>query len=99
MPQSNSFVVGVTTCGASVVSGALVFKLQATHGLPLEMTIDMIYGMGAAISWLDFVSTALASGWTQKRIMNRLNEALIDWPNERQNILPRLAAFFQGPTP
>ena len=48
-----------------IVSGAFVFELKATHGLPLEMAIDrIILEKNMRISWADYIEAARQNGWS-----------------------------------
>ena len=93
--MQTSVQVGITTDGKRVVSGAWVFKLVATHGLPLDVILDRVFPDGTAITWHEFCAAAINGGWSPKRILAYVDEALIDWPEHRAGIMPRLKALFE----
>lgn len=67
---------------SGMLSGADIFKLRDTHGLPLSVIIERLYEMGSMVDWLGFIIAAAKAGWkgekTKSEIYSSLEEALID---------------------
>ena len=66
-----------------VIDGAEVFELKATHGLPLSISLDIIYNdYKYKIDWVSFIEQARKNKWwdfqTYEEIENSLNDAGID---------------------
>lgn len=60
-------------------SGAKLFHLKATHGLPLEVAIDMIMNTnGLKIDWPGFIDTARQNDWWDFQIVEAVELALQD---------------------
>ncbi len=53
-------------------SGAEVFKLMDTHGLPLEIINQMLREKETFFSVPEFITAAKSGGWPDKRIMHTL---------------------------
>lgn len=64
---------------SGMLSGADVFKLRDTHGLPLSVIIEKLYEMGSMVDWLGFILAAAGAGWkgekTKREIYSALSEA------------------------
>jgi hypothetical protein len=62
-----------------LISGAEVFKLKATHGLPLDFSVDRIINKaGHAIAWAGFVDEARRNGWWDFQIFQCVDDGLFD---------------------
>ncbi len=64
-------------------SGAKLFALKATHGLPLEVAVEKIHEAGIAIDWLGFINEARASGWYDFQTIPAIQVALEDSMTDR----------------
>ena len=62
-----------------LVSGARVFQLKATHGLPLDFTLDRIINQGGhAVAWVGFVEEARKNGWWDFQTFQVIEEGMED---------------------
>ena len=80
-----------------IVSGAFVFELKATHGLPLEMAIDrIILEKNMRISWADYIEAARLNGWYDFQIFESirygLQESMID-KEKKQAIIDKTKIY------
>lgn len=80
-----------------LISGSEVFKLKATHGLPLDFAVDRIINQGGhAIAWAGFVDEARRNGWWDFQTLQCVEEGLFDAevPKDMQRaICLRLKAY------
>jgi len=61
-----------------VISGAEIFKLMDTRGLPLEIINEELRIRGLAFNGVEFIEAALASkNFSYERIKERLVEAML----------------------
>ena len=86
--------MNATTDGRYVVSGALLFRLKDSHGLPPDMAADAIYGKGMAINWAEFVTEAKRHGWTASKAIKEVDYALMDHRDVREQVVSRLNGLF-----
>lgn len=56
-------------------SGAEIFKLVDTHGLPLDIINMSLREKNAFFNCEEFIAAAKTAGWTPKRIVNTLISA------------------------
>lgn len=77
-----------------VVSGALLFRLKDSHGLPPDMAADAVYGKGMTINWAEFVTEAQKHGWTAAKAIKDVDYALMDHREVRAPIVARLRELF-----
>jgi len=49
-----------------------------THGLPVSMILDACLAKNIVPSWLHFYEEAFKAGWTHKKIIAEIGEALLD---------------------
>lgn len=63
-------VVGKTTDGKFVVEG--MFRLVDTHGIPLEVVVDVINDHGLVPSWTDFYDRSIKAGWNPTSTYQKL---------------------------
>lgn len=61
-----------------LVDGAEVWKLHATHGLPLEISIPMLADAGHIPTWDRLVEAAERDGTNRERLMRRLHDIVGD---------------------
>ncbi|WP_455886941.1 hypothetical protein [Pseudomonas rustica] len=60
-------------------SGARLFYLKATHGIPLGPAIDRIINTeGLAITWYDFLASARNNGWYDFQTIEAVESGLSD---------------------
>lgn len=69
-------VVGRTTDGKTVLAG--VYQTFETHGLPLDILLDLLLQKDAVPCWMSFHREALAAGMKHERILSKLDNALSD---------------------
>jgi alanyl-tRNA synthetase len=60
------------------ISGELLFKLKATHGLPLDMALDRIIEHKVSVEWPSFIEAARADGWPDWKTYYALKYGLQD---------------------
>ena len=62
-----------------LIRGEAVFKLKATHGLPLDFALDRIVNEGGhAIAWVGFVEEARRNGWWDFQTLQVIEEGMED---------------------
>lgn len=69
-------VVSVTPEGKLVMSG--MFKLCDTYGIPYDVMLEQCIQNNMIPSWLHFYDDAVAAGWKEDTIYNRLETAIVD---------------------
>ena len=60
----------------NIFSGARLFELKATHGIPLDVAIQEIIDSNVRISWGEFVDQARANKWWDFQIVELIEQAL-----------------------
>jgi len=85
-------IVGKTEDEKTVVDGKFVFKMSDTHGLPLEITVDLLRQKNMVVDWVSFYNAASDVGWQPKRIFSRIEAAVGDvfGSRARQEVSTRL---------
>lgn len=58
------------------IPGALVFKMKATHGVPVTETLAVTSQKGCSVEWASFVDAALKDGWLGKQILSTIESSL-----------------------
>lgn len=58
--------------------GRRLFELKATHGIPLDISVEKIHGAGVAIEWTEFIKAARSNGWWDFRTIVVIEQALSD---------------------
>lgn len=66
--------IGITTDGRPVVRH--VFALIGTHGIPLEMVLELMKAKGLVVSWPYYVQDSLADGAKMRTIEARVFSAI-----------------------
>ena len=66
--------------GFPLICGKVIFHLKTTHGIPLDMVIDLVINIQEkAIDWVGFIQEARHNGWwdfqTHKQILHALKSA------------------------
>jgi len=61
-----------------VVDGALVWKLHATYGFPLELSLPILADRGLVPAWDRLLDAAAADGADVARLIRRLDESCGD---------------------
>ena len=62
----------------NVYSGAKVFELKATHGIPFDITFGRLINAGIAIDWVDFIETARTNKWCDFQTYDAIRVGLFD---------------------
>lgn len=59
--------------------GDKLFQLKATHGMPLENSLDILLNQQRVkIDWVGFVVEARKNGWWDFQILEAVENALVD---------------------
>lgn len=62
-----------------VISGAFLFDLKATHGLPLEFALQKCFEHGVkCVDWIGFIDRARECGWHDFQTIRELSHSLAD---------------------
>lgn len=79
----------------TVVDGAAIWSLHATHGFPIEFSLAALADRNAVPSWDRLMNAARADGVHMIRFMRRLEEAIMDAypPDISRMIYARLRSF------
>ena len=81
------------TDSTAVISGAVIFRLVDTHGIPLGVLDYAMQRMGLGYDMAGFVRAALGAGWSLKTIRVRLHELVVDsglTPSDRDVALEKI---------
>ena len=81
------------TDSTAVISGAVIFRLVDTHGIPLGVLDYALQRMGLGYDMAGFVRAALGAGWGLKTIRGRLHELVVDsglTPSDRDFALEKI---------
>jgi hypothetical protein len=83
-------IVGYTVEGSPVVSG--IFRFVETHGLPLEIVLDIFRERAFMPCWMSFHREATKAGMSHERIIAKLDPALVDvyGPKFRDHVIKKL---------
>lgn len=68
--------VGVTGEGKPVYAG--LYRFFETHGIPLDVLLQLFRDRGLVPSWLHFYDEARVAGMEHARILSRLDAAISD---------------------
>lgn len=68
--------IGTTTDGKPTIEN--VFCLYGTHGIPLELILDVFKTNGLVIDWVSYIYDALDEGHNPKTIRERILAAVGD---------------------
>ena len=64
---------GIAIDRNQMASGKEAFKIMETHGIPLELIVDLLKEKGYVLNTIEFIETALASSnFSEKSIKNRM---------------------------
>ena len=55
-----------------------VFDFVGTHGVPLEIVLDLLKSKGLMPDWLDYIDSAVRQGAKQTRVRLQLSNAILD---------------------
>lgn len=70
---------GKTLCGKPVFDGSALFKLKATHGLPLSFALDFLVNeKNCAVDWTTFIEAARAGDWWDFQTIKIIEDAMMD---------------------
>ena len=80
------------------ISGALVWTLHATHGLPFEISIPMLAERGLVPTWHDVLCAASKDGCQWTVLIPRLQDAAMDsYPQDYARVVcERLQAILDS---
>jgi hypothetical protein len=53
-----------------------IFKFTGTHGIPLELFLELLKEKGYLIDWLDWIQAAKKDGWNNKTIFLRIETSI-----------------------
>ena len=67
--------IGITEDGRKVID---FFKAVETHGLPLDLIIEILLENDKVPDWCGFVEQAIKYNWNLQRTLFRLEVAIID---------------------
>lgn len=68
-------------------SGAKLFELKNTHGLPFDFILDRVMNqLGMMVSWVEFIETARKNGWWDFQTYDAICHALADAEIPRDTI-------------
>ena len=67
---------GITDDGRQVVSG--VFELISTHGIPLDVVLEILDRHGMIVDWLEFYRRSLDEGWNPTTTFNKIEASVLD---------------------
>lgn len=65
---------GKTIDGQPVMAGVQI--LTGTHGVPLEVVIDLFKSRGWVVDWLDYIDGALKDGANPRTVRARILSAV-----------------------
>lgn len=68
----------ITIDGKPVISGAMLFKMMDTSGLPLVFMLDMLPREKYAIDWIEIIDLALLAGQKPSGILAKLKEGIYE---------------------
>lgn len=79
---------------ANFFSGKVLFELKATHGIPLDISLDRLLNHGILIDWVEFIEQARMNGWYDYQTFEVIEDALRDIQYPKTNeILDRLKIY------
>lgn len=86
-------ISGKTIDGKPVVQG--VFHVTSTHGIPLEVILDILTKRGMVIDWEDFIKNSLSNGGNPDTIRYRVETAVGDCfgSKYREEVMKRYEVF------
>ena len=77
--------------------GDKLFQLKATHGMPLENSLDILMNQQSLkIDWVGFIEEARKNEWWDFQIIEAVEQALVDATIDRHScdqILKRMRAY------
>lgn len=62
----------------NLVRGEVVWRLHATHGFPLEVSIPLLADRGYCPTWLDLIAAAETDGAKRGPLLRRLDPIIGD---------------------
>lgn len=77
--------------------GDKLFQLKATHGMPLENSLDILMNQQSLkIDWVGFIDEARKNQWWDFQTIEAVEQALVDATVDRlhiEHILARMRAY------
>jgi len=75
-----------------LISGATVWKWHSTYGVPLEISLDILFKDGIFPVWSEIFEAAKKDGANTKRLCERIKLVIVDVysPEVAQEVLKRL---------
>lgn len=77
-------------------SGAVLFELKATHGIPWDITLEQVRSKGYTINWKEFIDTARNNKWWDFQTLEAITFVLQDVIQDKeevQNIIDRMKQY------
>lgn len=68
--------IGITPEGRKLISAKTAFDLYDTHGLPLDLIIDLLYEKDYLINWVEFYDIAVSRGWNPDSTLVKIDMAI-----------------------
>lgn len=68
----------LTIDGKHVMSGATLYRMRNTNGLPLEISIDRVRDRGCEIDWTAYVRAAIADGRLHAQAYDEIKAGLAE---------------------
>jgi alanyl-tRNA synthetase len=87
-----------TVPATEVMSGAKVFQLMDSHGLPLEIVLDRLSLNGLGFNVPGFIDAALASGNFTAETVYKLLTSRDVLPMQAPAVISRVAEYIQHKT-
>lgn len=67
-----------TTHPTKLFPGRRLFQLKATHGVPLEISLENLARASMVVEWVGFIEEARLSGWYDFQTLEVIQNALAD---------------------
>lgn len=61
-----------------IFPGGRLFQLKATHGVPLEISLENLTSRSMVVDWVGFIKEARLSGWYDFQTLEVIQNALAD---------------------
>lgn len=77
-------------------SGAVLFELKATHGIPWDITLQNVISKGYTVNWPEFIECARKNKWWDFQTMDAITFVLqdvIENKEEVQEIISRMKLY------
>lgn len=80
---------------SDIFPGARLFQIKATHGVPLDITLDLLFSRHLRVDWQGFVDEARRNHWWDFQTLDVVQNALAEVLDhtDQQAILLRLKRY------